>query len=375
MMETREAIIVKRWILMLGLIFVAGCATEPAEDGAQDETPIEQAPEQTDETENEQTTDESEGLSVGTSEAVASQLETPWSIARIEDGWLVSERGGTIAVIDEEGNVDRQTVELTEAVLEIGEGGLLGLALASDFDTSRQLYAYHTYGTPGNVQNRVVELTWEEDRFVETDVILEDIPGAQFHNGGRLLLDGEALWVTNGDALVPDLAQDETSLAGKILRIPLSGEGGPTDWIYSSGHRNPQGLASVDDVLYASEHGASGHDEVNRIEQGKNYGWPLIEADETADGLETPWFEVGSTSWAPSGIVADEEYVYMATLRGNRLVALDRETRDVLSIIEDKGRIRDVWLEGDVLYYITNNTDGRGNPGADDDQLYRVTIR
>lgn len=374
-MGEREAVKLKRWILLLSLVFVAGCASEPTEDAVQEETPVEKAPEQTEE-EGGQTDESTEArLSIGTSEALAGQLDVPWSMARTEDGWLVSERGGTIAVIGADGNVDRQPVELTEDVLEIGEGGLLGLALTDDFDTSRQLYAYHTYGTPGDVKNRVVELTWDGERFEETSIVLEEIPGAQFHNGGRLLLDDDTLWVTTGDALVPDLAQDKTSLAGKILAVPLSGEGEPVDWIYSSGHRNPQGLALVDGVLYASEHGASGHDEVNIIERGNNYGWPLIEAEETGDGLETPWFEVGSTSWAPSGIIADEDYVYMATLRGNRLVALDRETRDVTPIVEDKGRIRDVWLEGDRLYYITNNTDGRGNPGSEDDQLYSVTIR
>ncbi|WP_070328891.1 MULTISPECIES: PQQ-dependent sugar dehydrogenase [Exiguobacterium] len=361
----------KRWLLMLSLVFVAGCASDSADDAVQEEeTPIEQPAESTEGAPN-----EDDALSVGANESIARQLDVPWSIARTEDGWLVSERGGTIAVIDADGNVSRQPVDLTEDVLEIGEGGLLGLALADDFATSRQLYAYHTYGTPGDVRNRVVELTWDGERFEETDIVLEDIPGAQFHNGGRLLLDGDVIWVTTGDALVPDLAQDETSIAGKILRVPLSGEGDPVDWIYSSGHRNPQGLTVIEDVLYASEHGASGHDEVNIIEPGNNYGWPIIEANETEDGLETPWFEVGGTSWAPSGIVADEQYVYMATLRGNRLVAIDRETREVVPLVEDQGRIRDVWLEDDRLYYITNNTDGRGNPGAEDDQLFMLELR
>lgn len=371
MMVKREAVTLKRWILLLSLIVVSGCASEPADETVQEETTMEEPSTEP----ASEPVDEDDALAVGSSESIARKLDAPWSIARTEDGWLVSERGGTISVIGAGGDVSRQQVELTENVLEIGEGGLLGLALAEDFATSRQLYAYHTYGTPGDVRNRVVELTWDGERFEETNVILEDIPGAQFHNGGRLLRDGDALWVTTGDALIPDLAQDDASIAGKILRVPLSGEGEPTDWIYSSGHRNPQGLTVVGGVLYASEHGASGHDELNVIEQGNNYGWPIIEAAETEDGLETPWFEVGQTSWAPSGIAADERYVYMSTLRGNRLVAIDRETREVLPLVEDKGRIRDVWLENDRLYYITNNTDGRGNPGPEDDQLFMLEVR
>lgn len=369
----------KRWILILSLIVLAGCASESEDASEPREAQSEEASEEervpTEEAPSEEAPSEAEAaLAVGTPESIVEQLEVPWSIAKTDDGWLISERGGTIAVIDADGNLDRQPVILAKDVLEIGEGGLLGLALTEDFGTSRQLYAYHTYGTPGNVKNRVVELTWDGERFEETAVVLDEIPGAQFHNGGRLLLDGDVLWVTTGDALVPELAQDETSIAGKVLRVPLSGAGNPTDWIYSSGHRNPQGLTKVEDTLYASEHGASGHDEVNILEEGNNYGWPLIEAAQERDGLETPWFEVGETSWAPSGIAADDRYMYMATLRGNRLVAIDRKSRDVTPLVEDKGRIRDVWLEDNELYFITNNTDGRGNPASGDDQLYRLTI-
>ncbi|WP_370447074.1 sorbosone dehydrogenase family protein [Exiguobacterium sp. TNDT2] len=367
----------KRWILMLSLIVLAGCASESTEAPEPEQAPIEESTEETptEDTPGDTPTSEADdSLTFGASDSVVEQLDVPWSMVRTDEGWLISERGGTIAVIDADGNLDRQPVVLEEDVLEIGEGGLLGLALTTDFATSRQLYAYHTYGTPGDVRNRVVELTWDGERFEETAVVLDEIPGAQFHNGGRLLLDDDALWVTTGDALVPDLAQDETSIAGKVLRVPLSGAGEPTDWIYSSGHRNPQGLTKVGDTLYASEHGASGHDEVNILEQGNNYGWPLIEADQEQDGLETPWFEVGETSWAPSGIAADDRYVYMATLRGNRLVAIDRETKEVTPLVEDKGRIRDVWLGDGELYFITNNTDGRGNPSNEDDQLYRLTL-
>lgn len=363
-----------RWLFILSLIVLAGCASEPADRSTPEEAPVEETPVE-DVPADGSSPGTDEPLSPGVSESVVEQLNVPWSMIRADEGWFISERGGTIAVVGPDGDLDRQSVLLEEEVLEIGEGGLLGLALSTDFETSRHVYAYHTYGTPENVKNRVVELTWNGKRFEETRLVLDNIPGAQFHNGGRLLLDGENLWVTTGDALVPELAQDETSIAGKILRVPLSGEGEPVDWIYSSGHRNPQGLTKWEDILYASEHGASGHDEVNVIDQGNNYGWPLIEATQTKDGLEVPWFEVGETSWAPSGIVADERYVYMATLRGNRLVAIDRESREVISLVEDKGRIRDVWLQDGALYFITSNTDGRGNPSREDDQLYRLPLQ
>ncbi|QUP86628.1 PQQ-dependent sugar dehydrogenase [Exiguobacterium sp. PFWT01] len=365
----------KRQIGIVTLLFLMGCTPEPTNEGTEPPPAEESTRDESATSEESNTTEETE-LNIGEVTAIAENLEIPWSLARSADEWFVSERGGTIAVIDDSGRVTQSAVNLDEDVFEIGEGGLLGIALSDDFESSGILYAYHTYGLSGrDVKNRVVELTWDGERFEETGVLIDEIPGARFHNGGRLLVDGAYLWVTTGDALVPELAQDESSLAGKILRIPLSGEGEPTDWIYSLGHRNPQGLSRMDDTLYASEHGASGHDEVNVIEEGNNYGWPLIEANEEREGLVTPWFEVGETSWAPSGIATDERYVYMATLRNERLVAIDRETKQVTTIVEGVGRIRDVWLDDDTLYFISNNTDGRGNPQSQDDKLYQVTIR
>ncbi|WP_215143478.1 PQQ-dependent sugar dehydrogenase [Exiguobacterium qingdaonense] len=361
----------KRQIGIVTLLFLMGCTPESTNEGSE-QPPSEESVETTDES----SIAEESDLNIGQVTPIVENLDIPWSIARTPDGWFVSERGGTITVIDDSGRTTQAEVNLKESVFEIGEGGLLGIALSEDFESSGIVYAYHTYGSSGrDVQNRVVELTWDGERFEETGVLLDEIPGARFHNGGRLLLDGEYLFVTTGDALVPELAQDESSLAGKILRIPLSGEGEPTDWIYSLGHRNPQGLSRIDGLLYASEHGASGHDEVNVIEAGENYGWPIIEANEKQDGLVTPWFEVGETSWAPSGIATDNRYVYMATLRDERLVAIDRETKQVTTIVDDVGRIRDVWLNDDTLYFVSNNTDGRGNPQSQDDKLYEVVIR
>ena len=98
------------------------------------------------------------------------------------------------------------------------------------------------------------------------------------------------LYATVGDATQPSLAQDVTTLEGKILRINLDGSipndnPFPQSYIYSYGHRNPQGLAwSTDGTMYASEHGNAANDEINIIEKGKNYGWPLIEGTEKSTG-------------------------------------------------------------------------------------------
>src|SRR5574341_392368 len=168
------------------------------------------------------------------------------------------------------------------------EGGLLGLALAPDVARSGFVYIYHTYEAGGRLWNRVVRLVDRNGRGEMDRVIIDRIPGAVFHDGGRIAFgpDGK-LYVTTGDARQPSQAQDLTALGGKILRLNPDGSipgdnpfaGSP---VYSLGHRNPQGLAWYlpTTTMYESEHGPTGElglccrDEVNVIEAGKNYGWP-----------------------------------------------------------------------------------------------------
>ena len=128
-------------------------------------------------------------------------------------------------------------------------------------------------------------------------------------------------------------------------------------------------------MLYASEHGQSANDEINIIIEGNNYGWPIIEGLETAEGMETPILTSGSeNTWAPSGMAFYKDLLYVASLRGQEILVIDTEKRQILRSIQGYGRIRDIYSDGDSLYFISNNTDGRGNPSEDDDVLYRLTI-
>jgi len=305
---------------------------------------------------------------------VFKELNAPWNIVREGETFYITEREGTI-VKGKQGDYERMRLQLKKDVIAEGESGLLGMVLDPDFKNNKTAYVYHTYAKQNQATNRVIAIKEEGHQWVEERVLLDDIPGATIHNGGRLEWGPEgALYVTAGDAANPELAQDIDSLAGKILRITSEGEpfeGNQKGYVYSLGHRNPQGLVFVDDQLYASEHGQSGHDEINRIEQ-KNYGWPTIEGKEQADGLVTPWYEVGEQSVAPSGVATAENTLYFATLVGQRLQTIDLETKQVKTIVENQGRIRDVWIDETSIYYITNNTDGRGNPSADDDRLVRI---
>lgn len=314
-------------------------------------------------------------------EVVADNLTIPWSIEEHEGTFYISERPGSIAKV-EGGTVEQQTVSLELTLSEAAEAGLLGFVLAPDFGESNEAFAYYTYEQDGNQFNRIVKLELESDAWTETEVLLDEIPSGNVHHGGRLEIGpDDKLYATAGDASDPDLAQDEASLAGKILRLNLDGsipEDNPfgDSYVYSMGHRNAQGLTwSEDGELYASEHGPSANDEVNQIVAGANYGWPTIEGTEEQEGLESPLFASGSDrTWAPSGMAYRDGKVYVAALRGTTVLEFDLATEEYRAIVEDVGRVRDVWIDGDNLYFVSNNTDGRGNPSDNDDKLYKLTL-
>ena len=221
-------------------------------------------------------------------EVVASNLEVPWALAFAPDGRLfVTERPGRIRVIVQ-GRLLGAPVATLPAVTS-AESGLMGLVLDPDFARNGYAYVMYTYRTEGGgMANRISRLTIEANHAGGEVVLLEGIPASSIHDGGRLALgpDGK-LYATAGDSSHPDLAQDRSSLAGKILRLNLDGSvpqdnPDPGSAIYSLGHRNPEGLAFEPGSgrLYETEHGPTGNDEVNLIEPGANYGWPEVQGAE-----------------------------------------------------------------------------------------------
>jgi glucose/arabinose dehydrogenase len=312
-------------------------------------------------------------------EVVAEELRVPWSINKVNETFYVSERTGNIVKIDN-GKMERQQVDLDKPLAKAAEAGLLGFVLDPGFPGNQKAFAYYTYENGQGQFNRVVVLRLEGNQWTEERILLDSIPSAAYHHGGRLKIgpDGK-LYITTGDATTPELSQDVRSLNGKILRMNLDGSipaDNPYDhsYVYSYGHRNPQGLVWIGDTLYSSEHGQSAHDEINLIKPGENYGWPVIEGNESKAGMETPLFHSGDETWAPSGMATHDGRLYAATLRGNAVREFDLGKNSTSPVITGLGRIRDVFVEGEYLYFVSNNTDGRGNPDVKDDKLYRVLL-
>ncbi|SDH40107.1 Glucose/arabinose dehydrogenase, beta-propeller fold [Alteribacillus persepolensis] len=313
-------------------------------------------------------------------ETIATGLNVPWSIQRQNDVFFISERGGTIAAIDSNGTVTRSSVELEKDVISTGEGGLLGFVLDPDFHQNQTAYIYHTYRENNRLFNRIAAIKKTDTQWSEQFVLLEEIPGAEIHNGGRLQIGPDGmLYATAGDANQAHEAQNQQNLAGSILRLDTNGDipednPMPSSYIYSYGHRNPQGLSWDNNTLYSSEHGPSGRDEINRIEPGENYGWPIITGDESQENAKTPLFHSGNDTWAPAGSTFHEGQLYVTGLRGNQLMQFSIPEGSMEMIYKDNDRLRDVYADDTYLYVITNNRDGRGNPGQEDDRLIRIPL-
>ncbi|WP_445508947.1 PQQ-dependent sugar dehydrogenase [Rossellomorea marisflavi] len=311
-------------------------------------------------------------------EVVADALSIPWSIDQDGETLYVTERTGSIVEV-QDGKKVKKDVSLEKPLSDNPEAGLLGFVLHPDFSQNQQAYAYYTYDDEGSPYNRVVLLERQDGSWIEKSVLLDRIPSGQFHHGGRLKIGpDEKLYITTGDATNDEKAQDPEYLGGKILRMNLDGSipgDNPSDsYLYSYGHRNPQGLAWDGETLYATEHGPKGYDEVNQIEKGANYGWPEVTGDEEKKGTIPPLVHSGEPSWAPSGADFSKGELLFATLAGQSIKQFDPVTKEVTDLLDGFGRIRDVHIDGETLYFTTNNTDGRGIPREQDDKLYKVDL-
>lgn len=303
-------------------------------------------------------------LPQGEPSVVADGLELPWSLVFVDDMPLFTQRDrATVSTI-----VDGTVVEVGEVpgVRPEAEGGLLGLAVSED--EPGVLFVYFT----GAEDNRVVRmpLTQDGDSFAlgEPEPIVTGIPKARAHNGGRIKFgpDGK-LYIATGDAGEPSRSQDPASLGGKILRIEPDGsipaDNPNGDLMWSMGHRNVQGLAwSDDEIIWASEFGLNTWDELNIIEPGNNYGWPKVEGSGGEPDFVDPVVVWPPEQASPSGLLHLDGYLYLASLRGERLwsmVATREAAPTSATDIVVGDRLRDVVNAPDgTIWVLTSNGGG-----------------
>jgi glucose/arabinose dehydrogenase len=313
---------------------------------------------------------------------IATGLRVPWGVAFLGDGSaLVAERptGRVVRIRPDGGTSDAGTVPGVE---DRGEGGLLGLAVAS-----RDPSTVFAYFTATSNDNRVVRMRYRAGRLSGATPLLTGIPAAGNHNGGGLLIgpDGN-LWIGTGDAGDGGRAQNRSNLGGKILRIRPDGsvpgdnpfEGSP---VWSYGHRNVQGLAfDSTGQLWATEFGQNTWDELNKIVKGGNFGWPEFEGRGDGEGFVAPQVVWPTSDASPSGLAIVGDVAYVGALRGERLwqvpLAGGSAGRPVAAFEGVLGRLRTVLPdpEGRGLWVTTSNTDGRGSPRGGDDRVVRIPL-
>ena len=306
-------------------------------------------------------------------EVLVENLDTPWAIDFLPDERMIfTERSGRVSILENENVKVVGEIEVSE----ISESGLLGIAVDPEFDINNFLYLYYTFENGNRVSRFVLNNELEDEL-----ILLDNIPNARFHDGGRIKFGPDGmLYVTTGDATVPSSSQDINSLAGKILRLKKDGSV-PKDnpfgnYVYSYGHRNPQGLAWLGEKLYSTEHGSQRNDEINLIEKGGNYGWP-IECNEEGEQIN-PIRCYSEFTLAPSGIAFYNNNLYIAGLRGaqlRRIVFDDGKILEEEELINNLGRIREVVEHNGHLYISTSNYDGRGIPKLNDDKIIRISAQ
>lgn len=335
-------------------------------------------------------------------ETVATGLVVPWSMVFTPDNrMLITERPGRVRVF-QDGRLREKPLAVLDDVETKSESGLMGMTLHPRFAENRFLYLAYAYADDG-VKVRVVRFRETGDALADRKLIIEGIPAAQYHAGTRLRFgpDGK-LYVTTGDAAQRRLAQQLDTLAGKTLRLnddgtippdnPFVNREGARGEIWSYGHRNSQGIDFQPGTgfMFQTEHGPSGFDgpgggdEVNVVERGKNYGWPVIHHRETGAGMVEPLLEYTPAVAPASGTFYSgtlfPQYAnnfLFGNLRGETIIRLVLDGRRVLKqerMLEGVyGRIREVTVGPDgAIYFSTSNRDGRGSPHAEDDRILRI---
>ena len=319
---------------------------------------------------------------------LSSGLAFPWEIVYGPDQQIwFTQRGGKISKL----NLETKTVTLlftVPDVTSVGEGGLLGMVLHPAFQANPYVYIVYDYMQNSVYKEKVVRYTYSGSTLTSPLTLIDQIPANSNHNGSRLMISSDLkLYITTGDAGTAANAQNLNSVSGKILRLNLDGtipsdNPYPGNPVWSFGHRNPQGLVQVNNVLYESEHGPDNDDEVNLIQKGRNYGWPNVEGlcDKTAEAtfcaannIVEP-LAIWTPTIAPSGMTYyGSDYIpqwknslLMVSLKGTKLMQLELDGSGLVKsknefYVNAFGRLRAICQspEGKIYMATSNGSDDK----------------
>ncbi|MDB4347253.1 PQQ-dependent sugar dehydrogenase [Bacteroidia bacterium] len=320
-----------------------------------------------------------------TSRVVKDSLDIPWEIIWGPDDHIwTTERYGRVSRINPKTGTQHAVLDISSAVYEQAEAGMLGMVLHPDFLNKPEVFIAYTYLSNSSIKERLVRYTYNGTKLLPMDTLIENIQGNTTHIGCRLIfLKDNTLLMTTGDAQNQSLPQNASSVVGKILRLNMDGSipannPNPSSYIYSIGHRNAQGLwLAPNGIVYSSEHGPTTDDELNIIKADKNYGWPNVAGFCNTPPEQSFCQNTGVTeplaAWtptiAPSDIIwyshpAIPEFnntLLMTVLKDKSLIAFGFNGTGDSVIAQNKyfkndfGRLRDICVSPQGNIYLATN--------------------
>jgi len=308
-----------------------------------------------------------------TDKVLTDQLTLPWELVWGPDNFIwMTEKRGVISRVDPATGIASPVFTIDDVQIS-SEGGLLGMALHPQFESTPQVFVAYNYSNSGVYQEKIVRYNYNGTTLTDPKVLLDNLSGGNIHNGCRL-------------AISEDLKLFR--LNGKILRINLDGSipddnPFPSSAIWTFGHRNPQGLVFAAGKLYSSEHGPDTDDEINIIGKGANYGWPTVrgfcdkpeESEFCANNEVAEPIKAWTPTIAPSGIdyynaegiPQFKNSLLVALLKGSKLLQL-KLSEDGSGIVQESeflsdkyGRLRDICIspQGSIYICTSNGTDDK----------------
>lgn len=333
-----------------------------------------------------------------TQRVVADKLFIPWELVYGPDNHIwFTQKNGYICRLDPSTQQLDTLYHETNTVIQ-NEGGMLGMVLHPDFSNNPYVYVAYNY-TDNGYKERIVRYTYNGTNLSSPTTLIEGINGTNIHNGCRLLIVDNKLYITTGDAANQSISQNVSALNGKTLRINLDGtipndNPSPNSAVWSWGHRNAQGLVYANNRIYSSEHGPSTDDEINILQQGRNYGWPIVRGYCNTPA-ETTFCNDSNVveaihAWTPTLAVSGIDYynhpmfpqlkgsILMITLKDRNLYQLQLNSSfDDITTINTIGlvsgdRMRDICIDPDGRIYISTSNSSASGTGSYIDKIIEI---